>query len=57
MIVDCHTHVWQSPDQLGQLDLGTCLVLEFLDLGAGPSDDVGAGGVRDGDLDGDLQAA
>jgi predicted TIM-barrel fold metal-dependent hydrolase len=22
MIVDCHTHVWQSPDQLGQLDLG-----------------------------------
>ena len=22
MIVDCHTHVWQSPDQLGQLVLG-----------------------------------
>ncbi|HEX2974041.1 MAG TPA: amidohydrolase family protein [Tepidisphaeraceae bacterium] len=22
MIVDCHTHVWQSPDQLGQLILG-----------------------------------
>ena len=22
MIVDCHTHVWQSPDQLGQADLG-----------------------------------
>lgn len=22
MIVDCHTHVWQSPDQLGELDLG-----------------------------------
>jgi predicted TIM-barrel fold metal-dependent hydrolase len=22
MIVDCHTHVWQSPDQLGSLDLG-----------------------------------
>jgi uncharacterized protein len=22
MIVDCHTHVWQSPDQLGQMDLG-----------------------------------
>jgi hypothetical protein len=22
MIVDCHTHVWQSPDQLGQLELG-----------------------------------
>lgn len=22
MIVDCHTHVWQSPEQLGQLDLG-----------------------------------
>jgi predicted TIM-barrel fold metal-dependent hydrolase len=22
MIVDCHTHVWQSPDQLGQVDLG-----------------------------------
>ncbi len=22
MIVDCHTHVWQSPDQLGQIDLG-----------------------------------
>src|SRR2546423_1439784 len=21
MIVDCHTHVWQSPDQLGQVDL------------------------------------
>jgi len=21
-IVDCHTHIWQSPDQLGQLDLG-----------------------------------
>jgi hypothetical protein len=20
MIVDCHTHIWQSPDQLGQLD-------------------------------------
>src|ERR1700722_6276918 len=23
MIVDCHTHIWQSPDQLGQLDWGT----------------------------------
>jgi uncharacterized protein len=22
MIVDCHTHIWQSPDQLGQLNLG-----------------------------------
>jgi len=22
MIVDCHTHIWQSPSQLGQLDLG-----------------------------------
>jgi predicted TIM-barrel fold metal-dependent hydrolase len=22
MIVDCHTHIWQSPDQLGQMDLG-----------------------------------
>src|SRR5882757_535029 len=22
MIVDCHTHVWQSPEQLGQMDLG-----------------------------------
>lgn len=22
MIVDCHTHVWQSPDQLGQMVLG-----------------------------------
>jgi predicted TIM-barrel fold metal-dependent hydrolase len=22
MIVDCHTHIWQSPDQLGQADLG-----------------------------------
>jgi predicted TIM-barrel fold metal-dependent hydrolase len=22
MIVDCHTHIWQSPDQLGQVDLG-----------------------------------
>src|SRR3954465_12737527 len=22
MIVDFHTHVWQSPEQLGQLDLG-----------------------------------
>jgi predicted TIM-barrel fold metal-dependent hydrolase len=22
MIVDCHTHIWKSPDQLGQLDLG-----------------------------------
>lgn len=22
MIVDCHTHVWQSPEQLGQLELG-----------------------------------
>jgi len=22
MIVDCHTHVWQSPDQLGQLVMG-----------------------------------
>jgi len=22
MIVDCHTHVWQSPEQLGQLTLG-----------------------------------
>lgn len=22
MIVDCHTHIWQSPDQLGQLELG-----------------------------------
>lgn len=25
MIVDCHTHVWQSPDQLGQLVLGDSL--------------------------------
>ncbi len=22
MIVDCHTHIWESPDQLGRLDLG-----------------------------------
>ncbi len=22
MIVDCHTHIWQSPEQLGQADLG-----------------------------------
>jgi hypothetical protein len=22
MIVDCHTHVWQTPEQLGQMDLG-----------------------------------
>jgi predicted TIM-barrel fold metal-dependent hydrolase len=22
MIVDCHTHIWQSPDQLGQLNSG-----------------------------------
>ena len=22
MIVDCHTHIWQSPDQLGQAELG-----------------------------------
>jgi uncharacterized protein len=22
MIVDCHTHIWQSPDQLGQWDMG-----------------------------------
>jgi hypothetical protein len=22
MIVDCHTHIWQSADQLGQVDLG-----------------------------------
>ncbi len=22
MIVDCHSHVWQSPQQLGQMDLG-----------------------------------
>jgi len=22
MIVDCHTHIWQSPEQLGRLDLG-----------------------------------
>ena len=22
MIVDCHTHIWQSPDQLGQLETG-----------------------------------
>jgi predicted TIM-barrel fold metal-dependent hydrolase len=22
MIVDCHTHIWQSPDQLGLVDLG-----------------------------------
>src|SRR5688500_3709905 len=23
MIVDCHTHIWQSPAQLGRLDMGT----------------------------------
>jgi hypothetical protein len=22
MIIDCHTHIWQSPDQLGEADLG-----------------------------------
>lgn len=22
MIIDCHTHIWQSPDQLGQIELG-----------------------------------
>lgn len=22
MIVDCHTHIWQTPDQLGQVELG-----------------------------------
>lgn len=26
MIVDCHTHVWQAPEQLGQLDLGVSSV-------------------------------
>jgi hypothetical protein len=25
MIVDVHTHIWQSPDQLGQLDLGNAM--------------------------------
>jgi predicted TIM-barrel fold metal-dependent hydrolase len=25
MIVDCHTHIWQSPDQLGQVDLGEAM--------------------------------
>lgn len=25
MIVDCHTHIWQSPDQLGQAELGTII--------------------------------
>jgi len=25
MIVDCHTHIWESPDQLGQLDLGAAM--------------------------------
>jgi predicted TIM-barrel fold metal-dependent hydrolase len=23
LIVDCHTHIWQSPDQLGQAELGS----------------------------------
>ena len=23
MIVDCHTHIWKSPEQLGRLDMGT----------------------------------
>jgi predicted TIM-barrel fold metal-dependent hydrolase len=22
LIIDCHTHIWQSPDQLGRMDLG-----------------------------------
>src|SRR6185503_4769614 len=22
MIVDCHTHIWQTPEQLGQMELG-----------------------------------
>ncbi len=25
MIVDCHTHIWASPEQLGQMDLGEAL--------------------------------
>ena len=42
MIVDCHTHVWQSPDQLGQLDLGELQAQRSLALrarggGGGPT--------------------
>jgi predicted TIM-barrel fold metal-dependent hydrolase len=25
MIVDCHTHIWQTPEQLGQAELGSAL--------------------------------
>jgi uncharacterized protein len=28
MIIDCHTHIWQSPDQLGAVDLGELSMAE-----------------------------
>ncbi len=39
MIVDCHTHIWQSPDQLGLLDLG-----EMASASGSPTTAVTAGG-------------
>lgn len=38
MIVDCHTHVWQSPDQLGQMVLGDLARMPRLRVARGPMD-------------------
>jgi predicted TIM-barrel fold metal-dependent hydrolase len=37
VIVDCHTHIWQSPDQLGQMDLGEVRHLRMRQGRVGPS--------------------
>src|SRR5581483_11847570 len=37
MIVDCHTHVWQSAEQLGQLELGDVARIARVRSGRAPA--------------------
>jgi predicted TIM-barrel fold metal-dependent hydrolase len=49
MIVDCHTHIWQSPEQLGQADLGEFSRLgKFAARGRGTATQQGGATARSG---------
>jgi uncharacterized protein len=51
MIVDCHTHIWQSPDQLGRLDMGTARPWRTTQRNPKPSANTGWRGVPAADPD------
>ena len=51
MIVDCHTHIWQSPEQLGQLVLGESGRIAWTRAARLPAEPAGPRGLPPGDAD------